>query len=66
MGARPLARVIQEHVKKPIADEILFGRLKNGGIVKVKLDPTDADKLAFEFIPDATSRETVVPAHVGP
>lgn len=30
-GARPLARVIQEHVKKPLADEILFGNLKNGG-----------------------------------
>ena len=30
-GARPLARVIQEYVKKPLADEILFGNLKNGG-----------------------------------
>jgi ATP-dependent Clp protease ATP-binding subunit ClpA len=53
MGARPLARIIQEHVKKPIADEILFGSLKNGGVVKVLLDAKDASKLAFEFVPDA-------------
>ncbi|MEQ1931371.1 MAG: ATP-dependent Clp protease ATP-binding subunit ClpA [Parvularculaceae bacterium] len=52
MGARPLSRVIQEHVKKPIADEILFGALKDGGIVKVSIDKTDATKLAFEFIPE--------------
>ncbi|MFS8110899.1 ATP-dependent Clp protease ATP-binding subunit ClpA [Rhizobium jaguaris] len=35
MGARPLARVIQEHIKKPLANEILFGKLKKGGVVKV-------------------------------
>ncbi|HWA23390.1 MAG TPA: ATP-dependent Clp protease ATP-binding subunit ClpA, partial [Caulobacterales bacterium] len=40
-GARPLARVIQEFVKKPMADELLFGSLKNGGIVKVDIDPKD-------------------------
>jgi ATP-dependent Clp protease ATP-binding subunit ClpA len=34
-GARPLARVLEEHLKKPLADEILFGRLKNGGELKV-------------------------------
>src|SRR5260370_32710658 len=33
MGARPMARVIQEHIKKPLADEVLFGKLKNGGRV---------------------------------
>ncbi len=37
MGARPLARVIQEHIKKPLADELLFGRLAKGGLVKVTL-----------------------------
>ena len=52
MGARPLSRVIQEHVKKPIADEILFGRLKDGGIVRVLIDPEDKTKLAFEYLPD--------------
>ncbi len=36
-GARPLARVIQEHIKKPLADDILFGRLTRGGHVKVAL-----------------------------
>ncbi len=50
-GARPLARVIQENIKKPLADEILFGRLKNGGTVRVLLD-RENDKLAFEFITD--------------
>ncbi|MCM2472255.1 ATP-dependent Clp protease ATP-binding subunit ClpA [Rhizobium sp. CG5] len=35
MGARPLSRVIQEHIKKPLANEILFGKLKKGGLVKV-------------------------------
>ena len=45
-GARPLARVIQEHVKKPLAEEILFGRLAKGGTVQVKLD---GGKLAFGY-----------------
>ena len=35
MGARPLARVIQEHLKKPLAEELLFGKLVKGGLVKV-------------------------------
>ena len=35
MGARPLGRVIQEHIKKPLAEELLFGKLTKGGIVKV-------------------------------
>ena len=52
MGARPLARIIQEHVKKPIADEILFGALKDGGVVRVLCDDEDKSKLAFEYIPD--------------
>ena len=36
-GARPMARVIQEHIKKPLADELLFGKLENGGIVKISV-----------------------------
>jgi len=36
-GARPLARMIQEHLKKPLADELLFGRLAKGGIVRVDI-----------------------------
>jgi ATP-dependent Clp protease ATP-binding subunit ClpA len=52
-GARPLARVIQDNIKKPLADEILFGQLKGGGTVRVLLD-REQDKLAFEFIPADT------------
>jgi ATP-dependent Clp protease ATP-binding subunit ClpA len=59
MGARPLARVIQEHIKKPLADEVLFGQLKGGGHVRVVLvkDEASADgrdeaknKIGFEFV----------------
>ena len=46
-GARPLARVIQEHVKKPLAEELLFGKLAKGGVVRVS---RDGDKLAFTYI----------------
>ncbi|MEY4983352.1 MAG: hypothetical protein RIR62_1618, partial [Pseudomonadota bacterium] len=35
MGARPLGRVIQEHIKKPLAEELLFGKLVKGGVVRV-------------------------------
>ncbi|MFO0541251.1 MAG: ATP-dependent Clp protease ATP-binding subunit ClpA, partial [Phenylobacterium sp.] len=45
-GARPLGRVIQEHIKKPLADEIQFGRLTRGGHVKVVLRD---GKLAFDI-----------------
>ena len=38
MGARPLARVIQEHIKKPLAEELLFGRLTKGGAVRVRVE----------------------------
>ena len=38
MGARPLARVIQEYIKKPLADEVLFGKLKHGGIVRIDVE----------------------------
>ncbi len=52
-GARPLTRMIQEHVKKPMADELLFGALKHGGLVKIDIDPNDADKLAFQYFSEA-------------
>ena len=47
-GARPLARVIQEHVKKPLADALLFGELTNGGHVKVRIRD---GKAAFDITP---------------
>jgi ATP-dependent Clp protease ATP-binding subunit ClpA len=51
MGARPMARVIQEYIKKGLADEVLFGRLKNGGHVRVAVvkDEAGKDKLGFEY-----------------
>ncbi len=46
MGARPMARLIQEHIKKPLAEEILFGKLSKGGTVRVVRKD---DGLDFEF-----------------
>lgn len=54
MGARPMSRVIQENLKKPLANELLFGELTDGGTVKV--DVKD-DKLDFTMTP---SRESVL------
>ncbi|MGZ9083066.1 MAG: AAA family ATPase, partial [Rhodoplanes sp.] len=45
-GARPLARVIQEHIKKSLAEELLFGKLERGGIVRVKIEN---GKPSFEY-----------------
>ncbi|WP_044549503.1 ATP-dependent Clp protease ATP-binding subunit ClpA [Azospirillum lipoferum] len=45
-GARPLGRVIQEYIKKPLAEELLFGKLSKGGLVKVTVKD---DKPAFEY-----------------
>ncbi len=45
-GARPLARVIDKHIKKPLSDEILFGKLNSGGQVKIKLIK---NKIQFQF-----------------
>lgn len=50
MGARPMARVIQENLKKPMANELLFGELVDGGTVRVKLNKGE---LAFEFTSEA-------------
>lgn len=47
MGARPMARVIKEYIKKPLADELLFGRLVNGGKVHISLKENE---LSFEII----------------
>jgi ATP-dependent Clp protease ATP-binding subunit ClpA len=47
MGARPMARVIQEFIKRPLAEELLFGKLVNGGHVEVSLSE-DGEKLKLE------------------
>ncbi|ADM98239.1 ATP-dependent Clp protease ATP-binding subunit ClpA [Dickeya dadantii] len=49
MGARPMARVIQENLKKPLANELLFGSLVDGGSVKVELDKA-AQQLTYRFL----------------
>ncbi len=45
MGARPMARVIQEHIKRPLAEELLFGRLEKGGHAFVGVGPDDAIRI---------------------
>jgi ATP-dependent Clp protease ATP-binding subunit ClpA len=56
MGARPLGRVIQEHIKKPLADEVLFGKLKKGGTVRVTVDKKETGEtgLKLESLADET------------
>ena len=54
-GARPLGRVIQENIKKPLAEELLFGKLAKGGVVKVLLVD---DKLDFELTSAGGRRDT--------
>ena len=60
MGARPLSRAIQEHVKKPMAEELLFGKLQKGGVVKIDINKKDPDALAFKY--QAESKRKKKPA----
>jgi ATP-dependent Clp protease ATP-binding subunit ClpA len=53
-GARPLGRVIQDSIKKPLAEELLFGRLSKGGTVRIGVE---GDKLSFSF-PDSGAAPT--------
>lgn len=48
-GARPLARIISEHVKKPMAEELLFGKLAKGGTVKIGVTKK-SDELSFKYV----------------
>ncbi|MFV3128237.1 ATP-dependent Clp protease ATP-binding subunit ClpA [Niveispirillum sp. KHB5.9] len=60
MGARPLARTIQEFVKKPLAEELLFGKLSKGGAVRVILNK-EGDGLDFDYAePKGSRREEKV------
>ncbi len=56
MGARPMARVIQENIKRPLAEELLFGKLEGGGHVRITV--TD-DKLALNFEPHGVTTDDV-------
>jgi ATP-dependent Clp protease ATP-binding subunit ClpA len=62
MGARPMARLIQDMIRKALADELLFGKLVSGGRVTVDLDEKDLIKLEFaegDPLPPSTPQETV-------
>jgi len=61
MGARPLGRIIQEHIKKPLADEVLFGKLRKGGVVKVSVKEGGA-----ELLLDSIPAEAAAPAEPQP
>jgi ATP-dependent Clp protease ATP-binding subunit ClpA len=68
MGARPMARLIQEHIKKALADEVLFGKLKNGGHVRVIAvkDETGPTKLEFEYLDGpVTPKPEKIPQPIG-
>src|ERR1700720_969925 len=68
MGARPMARLIQETIKKPLADEVLFGKLKAGGHVRVvaSTDEAGAEKLAFEYLDGpVTPKPEKIPERTG-
>ncbi|MCK6392847.1 ATP-dependent Clp protease ATP-binding subunit ClpA [Zoogloea sp.] len=53
MGARPMARLIQDTIRSALADELLFGRLSSGGTVTIDLDDSDRVRLVFEELAEA-------------
>ena len=67
-GARPMSRVIREKVKRPLADALLFGDLKNGGRLVVDVDPETEDGFVFTFPPaePVTDSPAEVPAVLEP
>jgi len=60
MGARPMARLIQDTIRKALADELLFGRLAEGGKVTVGIDPDEKVTLEFEEPPAAKDAKAEV------
>ena len=58
MGARPMARIIQEHIKRPLAEELLFGSLANGGTVRISV-AKDGSKLDLACTPASQPEVTV-------
>jgi ATP-dependent Clp protease ATP-binding subunit ClpA len=61
MGARPMARLIQDTIRKALADELLFGKLANGGNVHVDIDDKDQVKLVFDEIVEPRKPATPKP-----
>jgi len=60
MGARPLARLIQDRVKKPLSEEILFGKLENGGKVRVSLHENE---FIFDVLTHSESSRSISILH---
>jgi ATP-dependent Clp protease ATP-binding subunit ClpA len=58
MGARPMSRVIQEHIKRPLAEELLFGRLEHGGHVVIRVEN---GALAFDFEEESVADDVGAP-----
>lgn len=67
MGARPMGRLIQQAIKTPLADEVLFGRLKSGGAVRVNVvkDENGKNVLGFEY-PEGPVEPKQEPLLAGP
>ncbi|MBS3935888.1 MAG: ATP-dependent Clp protease ATP-binding subunit ClpA [Sulfuritalea sp.] len=62
MGARPMARLIQDTIRAALADELLFGQLVHGGRVTIDIDAEDKVRLVFEASSSATSSPSAAPA----
>ena len=56
MGARPMSRLIQDKIKKPLAEELLFGRLTHGGHVRIS---ADKDGIQLEILTEDEREEPV-------
>jgi ATP-dependent Clp protease ATP-binding subunit ClpA len=50
MGARPMARIIREHIRRPLAEELLFGKLTGGGHVTVRVGEDDDLELVAQSL----------------
>ncbi len=61
MGARPISRKIQEHIKKPLSEALLFGELKKGGVVKLSVNK---NKLDLDFKPLAEKQSKKLKANI--
>jgi ATP-dependent Clp protease ATP-binding subunit ClpA len=62
MGARPLGRVIQDHIKRPLAEEILFGQLEDGGLATFNVSE-DGEGLTFVVTRDGEAPADEEAAH---
>jgi ATP-dependent Clp protease ATP-binding subunit ClpA len=59
MGARPMARLMQEQIKRPLAEELLFGKLAAGGTVKIGVS-ADGKELTLETLPNDVPALTTI------